>query len=76
MLTCTKCTLQKDLESFPFNKNTKSGRGSWCRECKKQERIDRELRKKHTVPETKMYRDYLNNEKRKWLQKIQTPKTQ
>ncbi|MGC2237544.1 MAG: hypothetical protein WA584_15380 [Pyrinomonadaceae bacterium] len=32
---CTKCGIQKNLDSFPARKVSKDGRASWCRACYK-----------------------------------------
>jgi hypothetical protein len=33
MKRCTKCETDKPLDLFPANKNTKDGKGSWCKAC-------------------------------------------
>jgi hypothetical protein len=33
MKRCTKCGFEKPLDSFPANKHTRDGRGSWCKGC-------------------------------------------
>lgn len=34
--TCTCCLLSKPLSAFPTNKWTKSGIGSWCHSCSRE----------------------------------------
>lgn len=35
---CTKCGIEKSLEDFHKDKNTKDGRRSWCKDCSNQYR--------------------------------------
>ncbi|GBC62511.1 hypothetical protein DENIS_3483 [Desulfonema ishimotonii] len=31
--TCTRCGQTKPLDSFPWQSNTRDGRGHWCKAC-------------------------------------------
>ena len=37
MQTCTRCKTNKDLQDFPKRGNVPSGRGSWCKQCCRDE---------------------------------------
>lgn len=36
MKTCSKCKVEKDLNNFVVDERYADGRGSWCRECRRE----------------------------------------
>lgn len=68
---CKKCNIERPVEMFSKNKNTKDGLECWCKLCKKQQYIDDRLRR---LEYQKQYTEK-NKEKLKETQKKYREKT-
>lgn len=58
MKTCSHCKKAKPIESFNRHKTAKGGRYSWCKDCSKQDKLNRHAENPHIRRNRQLLKNY------------------